>query len=122
MGKTKKVKKEKKVKLTAGEIKLTEKYNSFINLLKSILEISNSFGMFYLDFNESKSNEQKIVEKINKLKEDFAREDEGTKLEAENKRNLMEVIQMITRDEGRLLEIKNTQELELAKLKHANCD
>lgn len=123
MGKIKKEKKVKKVKLTKGEIQLTEKYSNFIDKLMSVLDIDTSINTYSLLFDyRSKTGEQKIIDKINKLKEEFAREDKGTQLEAENKRNLMEIIQMITKDEGRIVEMNNNKEIELAKLKHSNCD
>lgn len=102
--KTKKIKKEKN---SSDYIRLTK-------TLATILEVSENVGLMFSVIYDTRNLEEKIISKILSLKENFAREDEGTKLEAENKRNLMEIIGMLTGDEVRLLEagkkIKQTKE------------
>lgn len=99
----KKAKKNKKIK----KEKFSADYNRLINNLYNILGLQSLSGNFLgmaLFTSTPESKEDLIIQKIISLKVDFAREDEGTKLEAENKKNLMEVIQMLTGDEARLLE------------------
>jgi len=115
----KKTKKNKKIK----KEKFSSDYNRLINNLYNILGLNQSSGSlvgFGIYSSIPTSKEEDIIQKIISLKVAFAREDEGTKLEAENKRNLLEVIQMLTKDEARLLEAG--KKLEQIKKDNCSCD
>lgn len=111
-----KVKKVKKVK----KEKYSSDYNRLVKILANILNVSQgSTSMWAMVYSDSRPLEEQIISKIISLKEDFAREDEGTKLEAENKRNLMEVIGMLTGDEKRLIEAG--KKIEQSKKEESDC-
>jgi len=115
------MKKQKKVKKVKKE-KHSPDYNRLIKTLELVLGINanEGIGMFsMISCYDSRDSETKIISKIISLKEDFAREDEGTKLEAENKRNLMEVIGMLTGDEKRLIEAG--KKIEQSKKEECDC-
>lgn len=114
----KKAKKNKKIK----KEKFSADYNRLIDNLYNILGLKQGASLFGFSVYTSLpcTKEEEIIQKIISLKVDFAREDEGTKLEAENKKNLMEVIQMLTGDEARLLEAG--KKIEQIKQDNKSCD
>ncbi len=94
-------------------------HKTFLSNLLAVLgktrSVDSMYGIFAHRFEETRvSDEQEILKQVVLLKENFAREDEGTKCQAEHISNLDDALHTLMNDPKRTMEVN--KEFELVKM------